>query len=121
MSEAVGFVPHDELGRYYERAAVVCVPSRREGYGVVAREAMAYGRPVVATRIGGPPEFVPPDAGVLVDPLDVGALARGLEQAAAMPSPNESARKATAEHDVRRQAERIEAILNRAVGRGLQA
>ena len=31
-------------------AAVVCVPSRREGYGVVAREAMAHGRPVVATR-----------------------------------------------------------------------
>ena len=36
--------PPRELGRYYERAAVVCVPSRREGYGMVAREAMAYGR-----------------------------------------------------------------------------
>jgi glycosyltransferase involved in cell wall biosynthesis len=53
VSDAVGFVPHDRLGEYYERAAVVCVPSRREGYGVVAREAMAYGRPVVATRVGG--------------------------------------------------------------------
>jgi glycosyltransferase involved in cell wall biosynthesis len=53
VREAVGFVPHDQLGAYYERAAVVCVPSRREGYGVVAREAMAYGRPVVATRVGG--------------------------------------------------------------------
>ena len=53
VPEAVGFVPHDQLGAYYERAAVVCVPSRREGYGVVAREAMAYGRPVVATRVGG--------------------------------------------------------------------
>jgi glycosyltransferase involved in cell wall biosynthesis len=53
VPEAVGFVPHTELGAYYERAAVVCVPSRREGYGVVAREAMAYGRPVVATRVGG--------------------------------------------------------------------
>ena len=37
-----------QLGRYYERAAVVVCPSRREGYGVVAREAMAHGRPVVA-------------------------------------------------------------------------
>ena len=53
VPEAVGFVPHAELGAYYERAAVVCVPSRREGYGVVAREAMAYGRPVVATAVGG--------------------------------------------------------------------
>ena len=53
VSEAVGFVPREELARYYERAAVVCVPSQREGYGVVAREAMAHGRPVVVTRVGG--------------------------------------------------------------------
>lgn len=53
VPDAIGFVPHHELGGYYERAAVVCVPSRREGYGVVAREAMGYGRPVVATPVGG--------------------------------------------------------------------
>jgi glycosyltransferase involved in cell wall biosynthesis len=53
VPETLGFVPPAELGSHYERAAVVCVPSRREGYGVVAREAMAYGRPVVATRAGG--------------------------------------------------------------------
>jgi glycosyltransferase involved in cell wall biosynthesis len=51
--QAVGFVSPSELGPYYERAAVVVVPSRREGYGMVAREAMAYGRPVVATAVGG--------------------------------------------------------------------
>ena len=53
VPEALGFVPHGELGAYFERAAVVCVPSRREGYGVAAHEAMAYGRPVVATPVGG--------------------------------------------------------------------
>jgi glycosyltransferase involved in cell wall biosynthesis len=77
---------------------------------------MACGRSVVATRIGGPPEFVPPEAGVLVDPLDVDDLARGLEQAAALPCPNDAAREATAAHDVHREAERIEAILSRAAG-----
>jgi glycosyltransferase involved in cell wall biosynthesis len=78
---------------------------------------MAAGRPVVATRIGGPPEFVPPGAGVLVDPLDVGALTRALRSAAALPVPNEAARAAAADHDVRRQAERLEAILLAAAGR----
>ena len=53
VPSAVGFVPHDELGPYYERAAVVCVPSRREGYGVAAREAMAYGKAIVSTGVGG--------------------------------------------------------------------
>jgi glycosyltransferase involved in cell wall biosynthesis len=51
--DALGFMPPAELGSWYSRAAVVCVPSRREGYGIVAREAMAYGRAVVATRVGG--------------------------------------------------------------------
>jgi glycosyltransferase involved in cell wall biosynthesis len=50
---AIGFVSPRELGAYYERASVVVCPSRREGYGVVAREATAYGRPVVATAVGG--------------------------------------------------------------------
>jgi glycosyltransferase involved in cell wall biosynthesis len=65
VPEAVGFVPPAELGAYYERAAVVCVPSRREGYGMTAREAMAYGRPVVATRVGGLADLG--DGAVLVD------------------------------------------------------
>jgi glycosyltransferase involved in cell wall biosynthesis len=82
---------------------------------------MAVGRPVVATRIGGPPELVPPEAGLLVDPLDVDELARALRAAAARPVPNDAARAAAAEHDVRRQAERIEAILLRAAAAGRRA
>jgi glycosyltransferase involved in cell wall biosynthesis len=73
VPEAVGFVPPAELGAYYERAAVVCVPSRREGYGLTAREAMAYGRPVVATDVGGLADLE--GAGVvLVEPGDEQAL-----------------------------------------------
>lgn len=77
VPEAVGFVARDLLGPFYERAAVVCVPSRREGYGVVAREAMAYARPVVATAVGGLRDAVSPVTGVLVDPGDVSALRDG--------------------------------------------
>ncbi len=64
---------------------------------------------------------MPPEAGFLVDPLDVTDLARALEQAAGLPCPNEAAREATAEHDVHRQAERIETILSRAAKRDPRA
>jgi glycosyltransferase involved in cell wall biosynthesis len=110
----VGRVAHDEVPGWLAAADVLCAPSLVEPFGQSILEALACGRSVVATRIGGPPEFVPPDAGVLVDPLDVDALARALDTAAALPSPNEAARTAAAAHDVRRQAERMEAILERA-------
>jgi glycosyltransferase involved in cell wall biosynthesis len=110
----LGRVSHDEIPWLLAQSHVLAQPSLVEPLGQALLEAMACGRSVVATRIGGPPEFVPPEAGVLVDPLDVDALARGLEQAAAFPRPNLAAREATAEHDVRRQAERIEVILSRA-------
>lgn len=84
--QAVGFVPPAELGPYYERAAVVAVPSRREGYGVVAREAMAYGRPVVATAVGGLVDAVEQGVtGILVPARDVGSLRRELERLLADP------------------------------------
>jgi glycosyltransferase involved in cell wall biosynthesis len=76
---ALGFVPPAELGPYFERAAVVAAPSRREGYGVAAREAMAWGRPVVATGVGGLVDAVEDDVtGVLVAPGDVAALRTAL-------------------------------------------
>src|SRR5512146_199714 len=113
----LGRVAHGEIPRLLAESHVLAQPSLVEPLGQALLEAMACGRSVVATRIGGPPEFVTPEAGVLVDPLDVEALARGLEQAVALPCPNDAAREATAEHDVHRQAERIEAILSRAAGR----
>ena len=60
------------LRRFVEWVAacdVLCQPSLVEPFGVALLEAMAGERSVVATSVGGPPEFVPPEAGVLVDPI----------------------------------------------------
>jgi len=111
-----GAVPHEQVARWIAAADVVCQPSLVEPFGQALLEAMAAGRPVVATRVGGPAEFVVPGAGVLVDPLDEHAIAVAMQEAALLPRPNEAARAAAAEHDVNRQAERIEAILERAAG-----
>jgi glycosyltransferase involved in cell wall biosynthesis len=110
----VGRVAHDEVPAWLNAADVVCAPALVEPLGQAILEAMACRRTVVATRIGGPPELVTDGAGILVDPLDLDELARALEAAAALPSPNEAAREAAAAHDVRRQAERVEEILLRA-------
>jgi glycosyltransferase involved in cell wall biosynthesis len=109
-----GTVAHDRVPEFLARAHVVCQPSLVEPFGQAVLEAMACGRSVVATTRGGPPEFVPPEAGVLVDPEDVDGLVGALRQAAELPVPNPAARAAAEAHDVRIQAERLEAVLLRA-------
>jgi glycosyltransferase involved in cell wall biosynthesis len=109
-----GAVPHDEITGWLARSHVLCQPSLVEPFGQSLLEAMASGRSVVATRIGGPPEFVTDAVGVLVDPLDEHALADALRRAAELPTPNPAARAAAETHDVREQARRVGEILARA-------
>jgi len=83
---ARGFVQHDELQQLYARAAVVACPSRREGFGVACLEAMAHGRPVVATRVGGLLDLVVDgETGIVVPPCDPPALRSALERLLADP------------------------------------
>lgn len=113
----LGRVPHGDVPGLIAAAHVVAQPSLIEPFGQSLLEAMACGRSVVATRVGGPPEFVTPEAGVLVDPVDEDALARALEDAAALPRPNQAAREAAEPHDVKEQARRLETVLSAAVDR----
>jgi glycosyltransferase involved in cell wall biosynthesis len=79
--DCAGFVAPGALGPYYASAAIVCCPSHREGYGVVAREAMAHGRPVVASAVGGLVDAVEDGVtGILVPPRDPKALRAALER-----------------------------------------
>ena len=86
VPDALGFVPHHALPPLYEKAAVVAVPSHREGFGVACAEAMAYARPVVASAVGGLLDLVVDgETGVLVPPRDVPALRKALERLLADP------------------------------------
>lgn len=110
-----GRVSQERVADWIAAADVVCQPSLVEPFGLATLEALASARSVVATAVGGPPEFVRPGAGLLVDPLDDDALVGALDEAAALPRPNPAARAAAEPHDIRLQAERIDAILRLAV------
>ncbi|MCY7301744.1 MAG: glycosyltransferase [Thermoleophilia bacterium] len=109
-----GSVTHEEVPSWFAAADIVCQPSLIEPFGLSTLEGLASGRSVVATCVGGPPEFVSSAAGVLVDPTDDDALLGALDSATRLPRPNEAARRAAEAHDVRRQAERVEELLLRA-------
>jgi glycosyltransferase involved in cell wall biosynthesis len=115
--DVVGRIPQAEVPVWIAAADVLCQPSLREPFGQATLEGLAMERSVVATTIGGPPEFVTPESGVLVDPFDGPALAEALGRAAAMPTPNAAAREAAAAHDVKVQVGRMLAALESAVQR----
>ncbi len=112
--ELAGRVGHDRVPTWIAACDVLCQPSLVEPFGLATLEAMASGRSVVATQVGGPPEFVTPESGVLVDPGSDAELVAALSRAAALPRPNLAARDAAADHDLKLQAARVEAILERA-------
>jgi glycosyltransferase involved in cell wall biosynthesis len=72
--------PH-EVARWMAASDLVTLPSYSEGHPNVLVEALACGRPVVATPVGGIPEVVDADCGLLVAARDPIALAAGLRDA----------------------------------------
>lgn len=63
-----GYLPNEDLPDYYRLADLVCVPTLvEEAAGLVAMEAMACGRPVLATRSGGMPEYLEGSQAMLVE------------------------------------------------------
>jgi glycogen(starch) synthase len=81
-----GEVEDDELDRQYRAADIVCTAARFESHGVVLVEAMMYGKPIVATRVGGIPEVVEEGGNALLAEADdpdglTQALRRSIEDA----------------------------------------
>jgi glycogen synthase len=81
VPQALGFVTPEDLARLYGRATVVVCPSRREGFGVVCAEAMAHGRAVVASAVGGLLDLVKhEETGLLVPPRNPRALREAIDR-----------------------------------------
>ena len=74
-----GFVSKAELKYAYDNASLFAYPSLYEGLGLPPVEAMASGTPVLASNVTSLPEVIG-DAGELVDPTNVEAIARGMER-----------------------------------------
>ena len=68
-----------EVARWMRRSELFVLPSREEGQGVAMLEALASGTPCVASKVGGIPEVLSPQWGVLVPPEDSQALAAAME------------------------------------------
>jgi glycosyltransferase involved in cell wall biosynthesis len=80
--EFAGMKPHNEVPVWINAATVMALPSRIEGHPNAVLEAMACGKPVVASRVGGVPEAIySEDLGALVPPDDPQGLARALDAA----------------------------------------
>ena len=118
-----GRLDQADLNEAYAASAVVVLPSLMEGFGMSVLEAMASGRPCIATRVGAVPEIVLPSrAGLLVPPGDSDALSKALQEV--LGDPGEARRMgdrgrefANSEFTAERMVERTLAVYFELLGR----
>ncbi len=76
-----GFVPHNEIVKYYQNCDLFCFLTLGEPFGMAILEAMACGKPVIASNIGGPAEIIKnSETGFLVNPKNTKLVAERIIQ-----------------------------------------
>ncbi|GAB6064079.1 glycosyltransferase family 4 protein [Deferrisoma palaeochoriense] len=111
----LGRVPHTEMPGLYARARVFCLASRAEGCPNVVLEALASGVPVVATAVGGIPEWVEDGRnGFLVPTGDTDALKAALARALARDWDAQTIREAVAGRSWSHVAEAVDGVFREA-------
>ena len=112
-----GALPHEDVAGWLAACDLLALISRVEPLGQVALEALASGRPVVATSVGGTAEVVPaPGAGAVVHPGDPAAAARAILDVLRDPPAPSACRRAAEAHGLARQAARVAGVLAAAAG-----
>jgi glycosyltransferase involved in cell wall biosynthesis len=116
---SVQFRATDDVRPWYAAADLVVLPSRWEGLPLTLLEALASGRPVVATAIPGLADALPRGAGALVRPGDPDALAaevaRRLKDPSLVAAESREAARHAGEFDIRRTFDRLAAVTEEAV------
>ena len=81
----VGHINHNEIYAFIKEHDFMVMPSRAESFGVAAVEASACGRAVIASDVGGVPEVIDTETGILVQPENHIALAEAIIELAKNP------------------------------------
>ena len=120
-----GAIPNQELPRYYNLADLFVMPSKNEGLGIVYLEALACGKPVIASATGGARDaLLDGRLGQLVDPDDIAAIAEAIVRTLNGDAPNHLTDPQTLTSLVRqhfgfeRYAEALESLINRCIASG---
>ncbi len=113
----------DRMGDYYGAMDIFVFPSRKEGLGSALLEAMAFGLPVVAARVGGIPDLVSPeDNGLLIGPDSVTELSAAVVRLARDPALRQrlgaAAARRVRDYSPERRAERYLALYEQVLGAG---
>ncbi len=74
----LGKIHHNDVPKYFKNCNAFILPSRFETFGVVCAEAIASGKPVIATRCGGPQSIINKSNGILVDVDDIQQLSNAI-------------------------------------------
>lgn len=75
----LGMIPPSEVGKYFSQSDFLITNSKYETFSVSTAEALAYGKPVISTRCGGPEEYIDESNGILIDIGNGKALVSAIE------------------------------------------
>lgn len=80
QTEYLGECKHADLQPIYANSDCLVLPSRSEGLGCVLVESLLVGRPLIASRLGGIPEILSTDVGILLEDLSIEVLREAMEE-----------------------------------------